>query len=377
MYRLRDGTRFNPWPNAARGDCGPQSIIDLRRIEAGATPGTSRGERQQLADIRKLRRDVASLGRARIHPTVEDGQFTDDFLFGTVQVQERPIEELISNPLLLILNRETWLKVAEHDGGHWDGKHMEAAAVVSGLESFRLVRATKEGELVPCYGGNDLQPHFPMAIWHPCGHFEAVFKVEPQPAAKEPVAAKEPTAAKEPGVAKEPTAPGEAAALEEPVAATESAAPKKPVAGKKPAAPEGPAAPEEPTAAKEPTVPEEATAPEEPAADKEPVAVKEPAEPNESAEAKEPTAATEPGVINKPAAHDDSVATRDPAAAAEEPVIIKQPSADKKTAAVKQGGDGWVLVGKNGRPTTAGGGGGLGMDERAERSSVINKVCFM
>lgn len=265
MYRLGNGTLFNAWPNPGGGDCGPHTITDLCRIKSGVYPGTARVERQQLASIRKLRRDVASLGRAQTHPTVEYGQFTDDFDFGTVRAQERPIQELMSNPLLLILKRETWVKVAEREGGFWDGKHMEAAAVVSGLENFRLVKATEEGELVPCYGANDLQPDIPMAIWHPCGHFEAVFKVVPKPAAKEPVATKKPTAAKKPVAAKEPAAAKQPAVLKGPVAAKRPVAAKEePATDKEPAAPEEPAALEEPTAAKK-----------EPAAAKEPVAVKE------------------------------------------------------------------------------------------------------
>ncbi|CAB1118658.1 unnamed protein product [Ectocarpus sp. CCAP 1310/34] len=315
MYRLKDGTRLNPWPNAARGDCGPYSIIDLRRIEFGATPGTTRVEREQLASIQKLRRDVASLGRARTHRTVEDGQFTDDFLFGTVKVQERPIEQLISNPLLRILKRETWLKVAERQGGYWDGKHMEAAAVVS---------------------------------------------------AKEPVAAKEPTAAKEPAAAKEPTAPEEVVPLDQPVAAKEPTAAKEPAASKEPASPEDPDAPEEPTTAKEPVALKEPAAPEETAAREQSTAAKEPATPEEPTAPKEPTAATEPRVVNKPAAHHEEPVTP------KELADTKEPAAAKEPATAKQGGDDWVLVGKNGRPTTSGSG-GIDMDERAEKSNSIVK----
>lgn len=39
------------------------------------------------------------------------------------------------------------------------------------------------------------------------------------------------------------------------------------------------------------------------------------------------------------------------------------------------GGDGGAVVGKNGRATTAGGGGGVGTDERAKMIKAIGKVC--
>lgn len=195
--RLKDVT-LTELPNAGKGHCGAWTIDDLRLAKSGTPPGTTQ---QRMPRIQQLRREVAELGNDWTNPIVGFGQFNDDLSFDEYDVDEAPVEELMSNPELLITRRGTWVEVALR--GWWDGKHMEAAAFVSGLDNFRLVKATEEGEVVPCYGENDLQPHFPMAMYQSHGHFVALVPKVPQPEANDPAAAKESPAAKEPAAAKE------------------------------------------------------------------------------------------------------------------------------------------------------------------------------
>lgn len=58
---------------------------------------------------------------------MEYGEFVDDVSFGDFEGEEKPIEELLRDPLLPIFNRGTWVRVAARDG-RWVGKHMEVAA---------------------------------------------------------------------------------------------------------------------------------------------------------------------------------------------------------------------------------------------------------
>lgn len=151
MVRLRlKDVPLTELPNAGQGHCGAWAIDDLCLAKSGTPPGTTQ---QRMPRIQELRGKVAKLGREATNPLVGFGEFADDLSFGDFEVEEAPIEELMSNPRLLITRRGTWVEVALR--GWWDAKHIEAAAFLSGLDNFRLVKATGEGEVVPCYGAND------------------------------------------------------------------------------------------------------------------------------------------------------------------------------------------------------------------------------
>lgn len=218
MYLL-NGVRMKTTGNPGTGRCGSYAVGDLLRLRMGL-PCVAPQQRHD--SMQELRDKVAEFGLQATHRLVGFGEFAGDLSFGEFNVEEIPVEQLLFDPRQIILKRSTWVRVARDA---WlDGKHVEAAAVVSDLENFRFVKATEAGELVPCYGANDLQAHFPMVMWHEHGHFEAVFKDVPQLVAQELVATKDPPAARKPAarkvsVTKKSPVARKSAVAEKPVAA--------------------------------------------------------------------------------------------------------------------------------------------------------------